>query len=173
MLLEYRILLSAYEARQKNRNRQAIIDASAAAEICLVRNIKKHFSVSGLNGEFFLKKYKGLGERFGLMHQLDGAFLDSDYQNKIVHPRNEVVHIKTQSLSDETTDTLILAVEDCLKWLTSLSHMPFSVLAGHTRRCDTLRENEKGSSTINSQITSRSGRCSRHGRLRAVKPAAR
>lgn len=116
LLLEYRMLLSAYEARQKNRNRQAIIDASAAAEICLVRNIKKHFSVSGLNGEFFLKKYKGLGERFGLMHQLDGAFLDSDYQNKIVHPRNEVVHIKTQSPSDETTDTLILAAEDCLKY---------------------------------------------------------
>lgn len=116
LLLEYRMLLSAYEARQKNRNRQAIIDASAAAEICIVRNIKKHFSASGLNGEFFLKKYKSLGDRFGLMHQFDGSFLDTEYQNKIVRPRNDVVHSNTQIPSDETTDELIQATEDCLKY---------------------------------------------------------
>ena len=114
LLLEYQMLLSSYEARRNNQNRQAVIDACAAVELCLVKNIQNKFQVIGLDGEFFLKKYRSLGDRFGLIKKLDTSFGNTDYQNHVVNLRNQIAHNKMAIVSDETIDTLIRCVEECL-----------------------------------------------------------
>ena len=114
LLLEYQMLLSSYEARRNSQNRQAVIDACSAVEICLVKNIQKRFQTIGLDGDSFLKKYRSLGDRFGLIKQLDQSFGNTDYQKLVVSPRNKIAHNSTDSVSDETTDILIQCVEECL-----------------------------------------------------------
>lgn len=114
LLLEYQMLLSSYEARRNSRNRQAVIDACSAAEICLEKNIQNCFQAIGLDGDFFLKKYRSLGDRFGLIKQLDPHWGNTDYQKLVVNPRNSVAHNSIEPVSDETTDTLIRCVEECL-----------------------------------------------------------
>lgn len=115
LYLEYQMLLSSYEARKRKNNRQAIIDACSAVEVCLEKAIGKKCSQKGLDAQFFLKgKYLSLGDRFALIKQLDDTLGNINYQKIIVRPRNDVAHNNSPYPSDEDTDKLITCVEECL-----------------------------------------------------------
>ena len=115
LLLEYQMLLSAYAARKECQNRQAIIDACSAVEICLVNKIKSFSNEKDIDPDLFLKKYRSLGDRFRLVAKIDTCFPVSDYDNIIVNPRNNIAHNRDVYPSDEVTDKLLVAVEQCLK----------------------------------------------------------
>ena len=115
LLLEYQMLLSAYEARRVYQNRQAIIDACSAAEICLVNKIKVFCKEKGIDPELLLNKYRSLGDRFKLVAKIDKKFPILDFDNVIVKPRNDIAHNRAVYPSDDATDSLIKAIEQCLK----------------------------------------------------------
>jgi len=115
LLLEYQMLLSAYVARKECQNRQAIVDACSAVEICLVNKIKLFSIEKDIDPDLFLEKYRSLGDRFRLVVKIDSSFPVSDYDNIIVSPRNDIAHNRDVYPSDEVTDKLLVAVEQCLK----------------------------------------------------------
>lgn len=115
LLLEYQMLLSAYEARRKLQNRQAIIDACSAAELCLVDKIKDYCGTKDMEAEILLDKYKSIGDRFRLVEKIDGNSIAVDYNNLIVKPRNDIAHNREVYPTDKTTDELISAVEQYLE----------------------------------------------------------
>lgn len=111
LFLEYQMLLSAYSARKQGENRQAIIDACSAVEICLVNWISCYCNQKGIAPEVLTDKYKSLGDRFNLIKKLDGSFPSLDFRNVIVKPRNDVAHNRDTFPTDECTDKLIELVE--------------------------------------------------------------
>lgn len=113
--LEYQMLLSAYEARRKLQNRQAIIDACSAVELCLVDKIKDYCGTKDMEAEILLDKYKSIGDRFRLVEKIDGNSIAVDYNNLIVKPRNDIAHNREVYPTDKTTDELISAVEQYLE----------------------------------------------------------
>lgn len=115
LLLEYQMLLSAYKARNKLQNRQAIVDACSAVEICLVNRIKGFCADKGIDPEILLSKYRSLGERFKLAEKLDSNFATANYRDIIVNPRNDIAHNRDVYPTNKTTDDLISAVEQCLE----------------------------------------------------------
>ncbi|MBQ6293766.1 MAG: hypothetical protein IJK77_07865 [Lachnospiraceae bacterium] len=114
LLLEYQMLLSAYEARRQNQNRRAILDACSAMEITLVDEINQYCQSIGLPPEILINKYRYLGERIDLLKTLDNGFPNEDYKALVINPRNAVMHNKTVFPSDEVTDKLISCVEGFL-----------------------------------------------------------
>ena len=115
MFLEYQMMLSCYEARRCGRNRQAVIDACSAIELCLVKNIKKYLMKLGLEQKLFLDKFRTLNDRFELINRLDTSIQFTDYKDCVVKPRNAVVHNNTFAVADETVDKLIECVEKYLE----------------------------------------------------------
>ena len=116
MLFEYQMLLSAYKARHNGQNRQAIVDACMAAEICIVNKIREYCMMQNIKVKPFLKKNRSLGERFRCIARFDPTFPIKDYDNVIVNPRNKVVHYSNGSPpNDHVTDRLMEAVEQCLR----------------------------------------------------------
>lgn len=114
-LLEYQMLLSAYEARSKNRNRSAVLDATAAIEIVLNNQINNYCQSKDIDTDILLKKYRYLGEKFELVKKIDESFPKENYKAIIVDPRNAVMHNKDVYPSNEITDKLIRCVEQFLK----------------------------------------------------------
>ena len=115
LLLQYQMLLSSYRARANNRNRQAILDACAAVELCLVNQITLHCKSIGLDPNVLLNKYRYLGDKFSLIKQLGINCPNTDYKAIIVDPRNSIMHNKSIYPSNETTDNLIAGVEEYLR----------------------------------------------------------
>lgn len=113
--LEYQMLLSSYRARKECQNRQAIIDACSAVELCLEDYISRRVKELGFSPSCFLDKFKSLGDRIDLAKQLDNSFPKEDHQAIIVKPRNDIAHNREAYPSDETTDQLIACVERCLQ----------------------------------------------------------
>lgn len=114
LLLEYQMLLSAYEAFGKGQNRQATIDACAAVEICLVNWIDNFCANKAIPSELLTKKYRSLGDLFKLVRRLDNSFPQLDFEKQIVIPRNDVAHNRNVFPSDESTVQLIEMVEKFL-----------------------------------------------------------
>lgn len=116
LILEYQMLLSAYKAQKNNKNRQAIIDACSAIEICLTNWIKNFANKKGFNFEILTDKYRSLGERFKLVSRLDPSFPSLDFNNIIIKPRNNVAHNRDIYPSNECTVKLIEMVENYLNY---------------------------------------------------------
>lgn len=114
LLLEYQMLLSAYEARRLNQNRRAILDACAAMEITLVNQINQYCQSIGLSPEILTSKYRYLGERIELLRKFGVSIPNDDYKTQVIDPRNAVMHNKDVYPSDETTEKLISCVEGLL-----------------------------------------------------------
>lgn len=114
LMIEYQMLLSAYEARRTNQNRRAILDACAAMEITLLDQINQYCHSIGLSPEILTKKYRYLGERIDLLKKIGGSIPNSDYKALVVDPRNAVMHNRDVYPSDETTEKLISCVEGFL-----------------------------------------------------------
>ncbi len=113
--IEYQMLLSAYRARQENQNRQAIIDACTAVELCLDSIIRDRIDQLGMSPNLFLDKFGSLGAKFDLVRQLDKTLPKEDYQTLIVTPRNDIAHNREISPSERITDALIFCAERCLQ----------------------------------------------------------
>ena len=115
LLLEYQMLLSAYNAIQADERRQAIIDGSSSVELCLIKAIEKYCDEKNMDPDILLKKYRSLGERFALVEKIDNTLPKYDYKNLIVKPRNAVSHAREAKPSSETVRKFINAVEEVLK----------------------------------------------------------
>ncbi len=115
LFLEYQMLLSAYNARKDGANRQAIIDACSAVEICLVNWINCYCNQKGFSPKILTEKYRSLGERFNLVKSLDSKSPSIDFANIIVRPRNAVAHNRNVFPTKECTDQLIEMVEKYLE----------------------------------------------------------
>lgn len=115
LLLEYQMLLSAYEARQQNQNRRAVLDACAAMEIVLSNQVEQYCNSIGLPPTIITKKYRYLGERIELLKEIDKRMPNEDYRTLVIKPRNSVMHNSDIYPSDETVDRLIACVEVFLK----------------------------------------------------------
>ena len=111
LLLEYQMLLSAYEAIQLNQNRRAILDACSAMEITIVNQINQYCLSKGVPPEILINKYRFLGERIELLKKIGCCFPNEDYKALVVDPRNALMHNKDINPSDETTDKLFSCVE--------------------------------------------------------------
>ncbi len=116
-LIEYQLILSAYEARRNNQNRRAILDACSAAEITIVNRIKEYCDSIDLDYSVLLEKYRSLGDYFTLLNKLNIEIPRSDYKKTIVCPRNDIMHNRNIYPTDETTEKLIECVEDILEFL--------------------------------------------------------
>ena len=114
LLLEYQMLLSAYKAKEEKQFRQAIVDACAAVEICLNKQIEEYCKNIGLDSDVLFEKYRSLGEKFNLIKRIDKTFNVNNPFYRIVNPRNKVVH-KNEFPDVKTTNELLKAVEECLK----------------------------------------------------------
>lgn len=115
LLLEYQMLLSAYEARKKGQNRQAIVDACSAVEICVVNKIRDYCLQYKIRVEPYLRKHRSLGDRLHCIARFDSTFPIKDYDKIIVNPRNKVVHYNSApppTIND--TNKLLAAAEQCL-----------------------------------------------------------
>jgi len=113
--LEYKLLLEAYDARLNNDYRKAIIESATALEICLTNRIMIEFDNLNITfGEQLLKKFSMLGGRFNLTKILGINLPTSDFQNKILNPRNDVVH-KAKFCDMATANLVILEVEKYLQ----------------------------------------------------------
>lgn len=115
LLLEYELLLSAYNAIQNNQNRQAIIDGSAAIEICLIKVIELFCEEKSINPHILINKYKYLGDRFDLVKMIDDTLPKLDYKKLIVGPRNSVSHVRDITPSNDVVNDFIRAVEILLE----------------------------------------------------------
>lgn len=67
LLLEYQMLLSAYEVIRLKQNRRAILDACSAIEISIVEQIQKYCSSNDIPITILTNKYRYLGERIKLL----------------------------------------------------------------------------------------------------------
>ena len=114
LLLEYQMLLSAYKAKNVEQYRQAVVDACSAVEICLNNQIEKYCQKKELDSDILFKKYWSLGDKFSLIMKIDNQFNISNPFDRIVSPRNKVVH-KNEFPDAKTTWDLLIAVEECLK----------------------------------------------------------
>lgn len=111
LFLEYQMLLSAYAARKEGKNRQAIIDACSAVEICLTNWITNYCKGKDISPEILTEKYRTLGDRFRLVSKLDPTFPVFDFNAVVVKPRNDVAHNRDVYPTDACTDGLIEVVE--------------------------------------------------------------
>ena len=111
LLLEYQMLLSAYEAIQSNQNRRAILDACSAMEITMVNQINQYCQSKEIPSDILINKYRFLGERIELLKRIGCSLPDDDYKAIVVDPRNALIHNKEINPSDETTDKLVTCVE--------------------------------------------------------------
>ncbi len=113
--LEYRLMLSCYEALANGENRLAILDACSAMELCLNEQIKKYCETIGLDSDILLSKYRFLGDKFKLVKKICVDFPELDYQAEIVTPRNDLMHNNAVYPSDETTNNLVRCVNKYLE----------------------------------------------------------
>ena len=111
MLLEYQMLLSAYEAIQFGENRRAILDACSAMEITIVNQINEYCISKGVPSDILINKYRYLGERLELLKKIGCSYPDEDYKGIVVDPRNALMHNKEINPTDVTTDELVACVE--------------------------------------------------------------
>lgn len=116
LLIEYQLLLSSYHALSKEQNRQAIIDASAAIELCLVKQIEAYCTNKQINPDILTKRYRTLGDRVELMQMIDNSIIRFDLKGKVVIPRNSIAHNIDLSPSKTTAHEVIETVENCLKY---------------------------------------------------------
>lgn len=114
LLLEYQMLLSAYKAKEEKQFRQAIVDACAAVEICLNKQILAYCERKGIKSNIITSKYRYLSDKFNLLSEFDADMPKFNYKKAVVEIRNAVVHSNNTNPSVEETNTLISIVEEVL-----------------------------------------------------------
>ena len=91
--LEYLLLLQAFQARNLEDYRKAVIEAANAVEVSLTSRILKEFDEQGISyGDKLLKRFRMLSGRFELARIIGIELPDKDYKNLIIEPRNNVIH---------------------------------------------------------------------------------
>ena len=81
----------------------------------ILTQIEKYCKSIGLNSDVLFEKYKSLGDKFKLIKKIDEKFNVKDPSNRIVNPRNGVVH-RNEFPDAKKTRELFTAVEECLKF---------------------------------------------------------
>lgn len=112
--LEYKLLLNSYSSFENNDFRSAIIEATSSLEISLSNKILSTLtSINFPEPNKLLKKYKMAGGKFELATILHILLPTQDYKEKILTPRNKVIH-NGIFIDKETTLTAIKEVEKYL-----------------------------------------------------------
>ena len=112
--LEYQLLLAAYKARNNGQNRQAIVDACSALELCCVNRIIDFCNEHTISADILLNKYRSLGERLDLVGKIDKAFQLHQIKG-VVAIRNKLIHNSNVFPSNEEARTVIRQVESWLQ----------------------------------------------------------
>ncbi|MBR3312208.1 MAG: hypothetical protein IKG15_10355 [Solobacterium sp.] len=116
LALEYQMLVSAYKAIMNNQNRLAILDACSSIEIALIKQITSFCQSKEINPSILINQYRSLNDRFKLLKEISTKLPKLKYLDEIVKPRNEVMHNRDVNPTNETTEKLILCVENYLKF---------------------------------------------------------
>lgn len=112
--LEYRLMLSCYEALANGENRLAILDACSAMELCLNEQIKKNCESEGINADVALSQPKSLGNKIKYVKKKYHFVPDCDVVSA-VDLRNGVMHSRVVSPSYEQTINLVNCVNKYLE----------------------------------------------------------
>lgn len=113
--LAYQMLFAAYEARDSKQNRQAIMDACSALELCFISIISDYCEEHTISSEILLEKYRSLGERLKLIEKIDSSFCIDQMYEAVIRLRNDIAHNKKVFPGDEETRLLIQKVESFLQ----------------------------------------------------------
>ena len=116
MLFEYQMLLSSYDAIRNNQNRRAILDACAALEIVLSKQIVIYCGLHDVPEKLLLNKYRYLSEKINLLRIIDSDFPQVDLDNSVIIPRNALMHSTDVYPTDDITDRLISCVKQVLNY---------------------------------------------------------
>lgn len=91
--LEYKLILNSYSSFENNDFRSAIIEATSSLEITLSNKIfSELISINFPNPDKLLNKYRMAGGKFELANILHILLPTTDYKEKILTPRNQVIH---------------------------------------------------------------------------------
>lgn len=112
--LAYQLLLTAYKARNNGQNRQAIVDACSALELCCVNRITDFCNEHTISADILLNKYRSLGERLDLVGKIDKEFQPHQIKG-VVAIRNKLIHNSNVFPSNEEARTVIRQVESWLQ----------------------------------------------------------
>lgn len=112
--LEYQLLLTAYKAQNSGQNRQAIVDACSALELCCVNRITDFCNEHTISADILLNKYRSLGERLDLVGKIDKEFQLHQIKG-VVAIRNKLIHNSNIFPSSEDTRAVIRQVESWLQ----------------------------------------------------------
>lgn len=123
--LHYQIQLEAYRAMRNGDYREAIIETGTAAELGLVRAAKEVMFRSGITYvDELVKRFQALGGKLELARMVGVALPSTDYQNRLVTPRNGVIH-RGFFASRETALDAVRVTDDLLRVICpSLKNMP-------------------------------------------------
>lgn len=120
LLLEYQMLHASYEARHNLNNRQAIIDACSAMEICLTNIINNYCICHGIDKSIIFEKYRSLWDKVYLLNKIDSSFDNTinvgQIKSNVIELRNAVAHNKNISPNYMETRSLMEKVEEVLKY---------------------------------------------------------
>lgn len=115
LYLAYQMLFAAYEARDSKQNRQAIMDACSALELCFISKISDYCKEHTISSDILLEKYRSLGERLKLIEKIDSSFRIDKMYEAVIRLRNDIAHNKKVFPGDEETRLLIQKVESFLQ----------------------------------------------------------
>lgn len=91
--LPYRIQLEAYRAAWSGDYRKALIETGSAAELGLASAARELLTRSGIGyADELMKRFQALGGKFELARMVGVPLPQSDYQRRLVTPRNGVIH---------------------------------------------------------------------------------
>ncbi|MCI1822460.1 MAG: hypothetical protein LKI76_00795 [Megasphaera sp.] len=108
--IEYQMLTDAYLARNHKNYRYALIQALTAIELSLNRMIYEHFDQSATD--------MNLGDKFKFLRVHDVCFPTKNPEQKIVHVRNVIFHVKDINVSIDQLNKTLGIVE---KYLSTFS----------------------------------------------------
>lgn len=106
---EYQLFLSASESKRNYRNKHAIFDACAAAEVCLNKVID-NYAREKEKSSADLPRHRTLGDKFKLVKQIDHNFPDIDVE-RIVDIRNDIAHSRKSSFTEAEAREIMAFVE--------------------------------------------------------------
>lgn len=91
--LEYQLMLNAYCSFENYDFRNTVIEATSALEVLLSHVAKKELEKYNMPKlQQLLEKFKMISGKFELLNLLNVNVPTTDYRDKILKPRNQVVH---------------------------------------------------------------------------------
>jgi len=112
LLPEHEMLLAAFEAKRNNQNRQVVLDACAALELTIIREIKELAVAQGLNPDDIIERQvRMLGKRFDKLKKMDPNCPVESIKDSVSSLRDDMMHGRIVYPTNEEVDRLLSTVE--------------------------------------------------------------